>query len=496
MAFEDDFDEVSLPTPVIPNKGRLIVGYDTFVYYLSLDMNEVHRIDAFGNDIPLYTSLGLFNIDAMGISPDGSLLILVQSGNNAGNDIITLETQVAGTVTTYAPPGPASSTFIYSGGNIVVLNNTNFYVSVRRDFAFPITDLQLLGITLNNDNTWSINSVFTSGFQAAEPSGVTVFNGDYYYVGTTGSVTQVFTQNSGTSPVASFSTYYKDIIFVEAGQGLTQPYFFFLTDTSVDRYDTGFNFVDSFTLTGAGINPESLSYSNSPSTSFVRFYIAGDNLRKLFYVFGGSNLGGDPHIKPILGTKYSLPNEEKCYKLFDNLDENRLVINCKCWFLPKNIYNDASKKMKRKDFLWNTTYIRYIYIKHTDDELFFDMENLEQVDYTNDDDFNSYNLKIIKNKINYENIKISDILESQEGIYSITHNKYISNGKSFKRIVEIDNKTCKLTLNLQLGKETEDRNNISITMKSNKEISEYMYDGALIKESANECPNIFFTKVL
>lgn len=148
--------------------------------------------------------------------------------------------------------------------------------------------------------------------------------------------------------------------------------------------------------------------------------------------------------------------------------------------------------MKRKKYLWDTTYIKYIFIKHHNDEIFFDMENLQQVDFTNKKDFDTYELPVIKSDINYENIKISDIEESTKGVYSITHDKYTNNGRSFKRVITITNKICYLTITLELGKENEDRNNIAIEMTSNKEITEHNYKGALIIKSDNIIiPDIF-----
>ena len=54
---------------------------------------------------------------------------------------------------------------------------------------------------------------------------------------------------------------------------------------------------------------------------------------------------GDPHILTVNGHEYMLPHNEKCYLLYDNNIENhRVIVTAKCWFLSDDIKNNSKFK--------------------------------------------------------------------------------------------------------------------------------------------------------
>lgn len=270
-------------------QGKLIVGHDTDIYYFT--GTEIRKIDALGNDTQLYSGIADgIDKNAFGISDDGTTLVLVQDNNISGSNITTYST-VSNIITNYSPVDVNSQLITFAGGNIVFVSNTDFYLAASSNI------LRRLNITLDsNTNTYS---VIAQGNNLGNftPAGVAFFNSQYYFMGIQfiPQHTYIFDQNGMQAALILAGVNnapYQDIIFVDltTSNGLTGQFFYLLSLNSpiVNRYTTSFVFVDSFTLMGAGSPVKSLSYSITPPDSFERFYIAGDNLRKLYFTVGGS----------------------------------------------------------------------------------------------------------------------------------------------------------------------------------------------------------------
>ena len=192
---------------------------------------------------------------------------------------------------------------------------------------------------------------------------------------------------------------------------------------------------------------------------------------------------GDPHILTVYGNNYELPHDEKCYLLYDNNIENdRVIITAKCWFLPRNIKDNSKFK---NIFMDTTTYFRYINFYYNSENLTFDMETLLPVKYTTMKDLINNKLQYIKND---SLIKMSDIFDDKY-IFKNKYNKIkifkykiIFDGKS--RIIELENgNKFKLSFDLNC---VDHRNEIKI-LEANFNNS----TGALIKEDLKNCIEYF-----
>jgi len=117
---------------------------------------------------------------------------------------------------------------------------------------------------------------------------------------------------------------------------------------------------------------------------------------------------GDPHILTVNGHEYMLPHDEKCYLLYDNNIENdRVIVTAKCWFLPEHIKDNSKFK---NVLMTDTTFFKFINFYHNGENLTFDMETLNPVKYTNMKDLTKNHLKFIKNDTM---IKISELIEDK-----------------------------------------------------------------------------------
>jgi hypothetical protein len=146
--------------------------------------------------------------------------------------------------------------------------------------------------------------------------------------------------------------------------------------------------------------------------------------------------GGDPHIYPIFGEHYFLPHKEECFLLYDNQNEDRVIVTAKCWFLPENIKKNSKFK---NHFMDDTTYFKYINIYYNGENITIDMETLKPVKYTNMNDVNNFKLNFINNETSFE---LSDYIEEK-----LIFKKHYNGIKLRKYKIEFNGKTRMIKLN-------------------------------------------------
>ena len=118
--------------------------------------------------------------------------------------------------------------------------------------------------------------------------------------------------------------------------------------------------------------------------------------------------GGDPHIRPILGPQYILPNDIKYVCLLDDQMIN-LVINAHVRMMTKSDFvnpifaRDSWCDSRKLNYLYNYSYYREIYISIEGESIYINPDTLE---------VRSSNLT---NKIRYI------ITKPKKGIYSLIH---------------------------------------------------------------------------
>jgi autotransporter-associated beta strand protein len=217
-----------------------------------------------------------------------------------------------------------------------------------------------------------------------------------------------------------------------------------------------------------------------------------DNLLTLKWVssIGG---GGDPLIKPLLGKPYMLPMGEKIFNLFKSSQGRQIIINAKCGFIHCDKINKSKNLMKSDSrspftkallkYMGTYTYFRYISIILENEYIVIDMENLEMMDYTTDDDVNKFNLKKVDKFIEYKNINIGPITTDTKGLYIIQNNTYLTEGITYSRKIKIFAYDHTVELFLSYNHNSNNRNNVTINIIGNKSI--YNYSGSLIEKSDN-----------
>lgn len=152
--------------------------------------------------------------------------------------------------------------------------------------------------------------------------------------------------------------------------------------------------------------------------------------------------GGDPHIKPIFGSSYTLPHTEDTYMLYQ---DKHIKVKGKCWFLPQNHYNDRlnrildiERKNKIKSYLDNSTFFKYVKIECFNNFIILDMDNLNMVYNSSNEDFNNHNLKCVPREIlNYKNMNISKIIRSKSGLH-IKGNNIKNTDRTISRTININ----------------------------------------------------------
>jgi uncharacterized protein YjbI with pentapeptide repeats len=192
-----------------------------------------------------------------------------------------------------------------------------------------------------------------------------------------------------------------------------------------------------------------------------------------------SGAHGDPHIFTINGERYDLPYDQESYLLFDNKSPNkeeRVIISCKNWFLPEYIKNNSPFVNMLME---QTTYMKYLNIQYNDIQLILDMETLNPVHYTNENDVNTYTLRetVFRNTSNFI---LSDKYSNKYAFkkYYIISKEYIHNikynGISRNITIITNNNKYELTLSLDLGCADERNEVIFKCQKLNNDIGAFV----------------------
>jgi len=206
-----------------------------------------------------------------------------------------------------------------------------------------------------------------------------------------------------------------------------------------------------------------------------------------------SGAGGDPHMNPLIGKPFTLPKTEDTFLLIDNkVDHDRLIIKGKCWYLPKEQYQDplnrasdrnASKLNKLKDLFENGTFFKYIKIEYKGKEVVIDMDDLSLKNY--DGKANLYSGKLPnsdKQGFKYgDMLTVGRITGSDKGLYTATSTKtsHDTSYRTIMRTVEINTLDNKLTIELARDRKNIARRN-SIKLSVNGNASKF--GGALIRK--------------
>jgi len=203
--------------------------------------------------------------------------------------------------------------------------------------------------------------------------------------------------------------------------------------------------------------------------------------------------GGDPHMNPLIGKPYTLPKTEDTFLLIDNkVDHDRLVIKAKCWYLPKEQYQDplvrafdrnASKHNKLKDLFENGTFFKYIKIEYKGKEVIIDMDDLSLKNYDGKANLYSGSLPPSdKQGFKYgDMLTVGKIIGSKKGLYTATSTKTTHDTayRTIMRTVEINTLDNNLTIELARDRKNIARRN-SIKLSVNGNIGKF--GGALIRK--------------
>jgi hypothetical protein len=118
---------------------------------------------------------------------------------------------------------------------------------------------------------------------------------------------------------------------------------------------------------------------------------------KRFTFSGGSIIGmrdlvaaasGDPHVFPIFGKQYDLPNDESCYTLFDNKNkDDPFVITTKLYKIPRSYWVE-----NRIPAFSRFSFFKYVCLQTKNEMMVLDVEAFSPVEYTNAEDMKANNL--------------------------------------------------------------------------------------------------------
>jgi hypothetical protein len=195
--------------------------------------------------------------------------------------------------------------------------------------------------------------------------------------------------------------------------------------------------------------------------------------------------GGDPHIKPMFGEKYLLENREYCYNLFNSMIGNdKIMINAKCWFLPAELIEDYIKITNDRNsipYMTKFTFFRYLSFICGDEKLVIDMETLKTVEYTSENDVDAFNLKQIDETYKFNSIHVGDIVNYDNGLYSVAQKRYKKERDTITRKIIVENSDCYVEVILASNLNIDDRNSISLKVNSKRKMCTENFNGALIK---------------
>lgn len=218
--------------------------------------------------------------------------------------------------------------------------------------------------------------------------------------------------------------------------------------------------------------------SNFNSVGMNIYTTTEDNKLVKLYPDGGSGVGGDPHIRPLIGDLYTLDNYVKKVKLLEHKKIDDIKIIGDTWMLPECELEKFKHKPKIYKTMSEYTYLKTIAIDANGTLCEMDLDSLN----------------ITNNFVTNDIIKVGDITKVCS-LMSIRKKIILTNLKSrcetIQRIVEIKGKENQIILVITSNVGTSDRNNISITINSAYEINTNNYKGALVKEEKDNNIDFF-----
>lgn len=159
------------------------------------------------------------------------------------------------------------------------------------------------------------------------------------------------------------------------------------------------------------------------------FDTSTNNTEGILFVKSGNyaGAGGDPHIKPLMGSGYDLPHVEDTFLLYSNNNvDYPVTVKTKCWFLPKEKYERYIHKMNQNGYTTRAahykrifergTYFKYLEIVSGEEHIIFDMESLSMCEFTCIQDVDTFILPSKKHYDGHGAVRIGKIKKSKKGI--------------------------------------------------------------------------------
>lgn len=227
-----------------------------------------------------------------------------------------------------------NNTDIASTGNIYAISPTQFYI------ANEIKNYVAFVSLISGSNTFTVVQ-YTKQIDTPTAVAHNPLNNTLYTAGNEEKIIYSYPANSQILPVdvtpmtpdEAFDPRFNiiDLIVIVEGEKAYMYIYFVYSEIElgiISKYEiNGNNLIFIGTYEFPAVIGGGLSYSNLDGTGTLRIYFSSQPLDpetrtsyvyKLYVTDGGSPIGGDPHIKPLFGQIYDLPNVESCFKLLDN----------------------------------------------------------------------------------------------------------------------------------------------------------------------------------
>ena len=438
------------------------------------------------------------------------------NGNCGGGLIGTLG--VGGTLVVERCTSSGNVSGFFSGGIVGYIVNTSINMTINEcyhtgniTYSGPETSGGICGL-IGNFDTVTISNCYSTGTSADSRNGgiasiwesfamitsITIQNcyslsASLIAINTNDNVmSNVIVKYSVASTLSNAGTFHEDSI----GNSTT------LTDIQGQLYeptgDSAGNWSTDYWTAGSGSDYPMLGqFALGPWTGYTAYNTSATLSAP--YTGGGDRVaaesggGGDPHMNPLIGKPYTLPKTEDTFLLIDNkVEHDRLIIKGKCWYLPKEQYQDplnrafdrnTSKLNKLKDLFENGTFFKYIKIEYKGKEVIIDMDDLSLKNY--DGKANLYGGKLPASestRFKYgDMLTVGGITGSEKGLYTATSTKtsHDTAYRTIMRTVEINTLNNKLTIELARDRKNIARRN-SIKLFINGNASKF--GGALVRK--------------
>jgi hypothetical protein len=490
-----------------------VLGYGTNIYVADYNNSTIYQYDIAGN-LTTLASVSPINPGSMGIDQiTGTLLVFPSfiSGNpNLNGKIFTITTGVTPVVTSYTYSSTGSNT------NLGSVRGNAYATSATTAFVADYDNHQISSVVLNNDNTYTVTlfAVLPLSVTNTNINGI-ASDGTYLYtVGNLGTGAGKFFQYLAAGPAGGTATQltggatsFTDIIYIAStpDPSINTPSYYVsdYLNNQISVYTLSLSTMSlqaSFTTTNDPNMrlPLALSFSQTGGTGILRFYFLNQPLSatrpvvaKLFLTNGGSQTGGDPHVTPIFGKIYDLPNDDGTFvRMLDtgknNKQIDRICINAK---LSKMRPNLLEKYSTFSDYYLNSTFLDKITIlilknssniaNHSTSNYSMDplISNYLTIDTINlDIDEKYFNGQNQDKNITIESIEgtineITNELESEQACRNIKIRQYDQDNKE-KCIREINVKFLRVNM--------ADINRVLINVKDSNGLDEYW--GANVKQ--------------